>query len=106
MVYAGVQNFDLTANCSNAANVTFRITGTPAVGNPLLFANTGTARGVSLWMYSRINGAPQTISNNDTRAVAVSSNRAVLPLSVAYHKNGTVSSGTLISSTTVNITYN
>jgi hypothetical protein len=106
VVYAGVQNFDLTANCSNAANVTFRITGTPAVGNPLLFANTGTARGVSLWMYSRINGAPQTISNNDTRAVAVSSNRAVLPLSVAYHKNGTVSSGTLISSTTVNITYN
>jgi hypothetical protein len=106
VVYAGVQNFDLTANCSNAANVTFRITGTPAVGNPLLFANTGTARGVSLWMYSRINGAPQTISNNDTRTVAVSSNRAVLPLSVAYHKNGTVSSGTLISSTTVNITYN
>ncbi|WP_318652593.1 fimbrial protein [Pseudomonas sp. PDM05] len=106
VVYAGVQNFDLTANCSNAANVTFRITGTPAVGNPLLFANTGTARGVSLWMYSRINGAPQTISNNDTRAVAVSSNRAVLPLSVAYHKNGTVSSGTLISSATVNITYN
>jgi len=103
---AGAHNFDLSANCSNAANVTFRITGTPAPGNSLLFSNTGSAGGVALWMYSRINGAPATISNNGTRTLAVSGNRAVLPLGAAYHRNGTVSQGTLVSTVTVNITYN
>jgi type 1 fimbria pilin len=105
-VYAGVQNFDLTANCTNAANVTFRVTGTPAPGNAVLFANAGSAGGVALWLYSRINGVPQTISNNGSRTLAVSGNRAVVPLSAAYHKNGTVSQGTLASTVTVNITYN
>ncbi|ROM49908.1 fimbrial protein [Pseudomonas poae] len=105
-VYAGAKDFDLTANCTDAASVTFSITGTPASGNDLLFANTGTAAGVALWLYSRINGVPQTISNNGTRTLVVSGNRAILPLSAAYHKNGTVSSGTLASTATVNITYN
>lgn len=105
-VYAGVQNFDLTANCSNAANVTFSFTGSPAAGNNLLFANSGNANGVALWLYSRIGGVPQTISHNGTRTVAVSGNRAVLPLAAAYHQNGTVGQGTLISTATVNITYN
>lgn len=104
VVYAGVHNFDLTATCTNAANVTFRFTGTPAPGNNLLFANSGTAGGVALWLYSRANG--QTISNGATRTVAVSGNRAVLQLGAAYHKNGTVSQGTLVSTATVNITYN
>lgn len=103
---AGAQHFDLTANCSNATQVTFRVTGTPAPGNTLLFANTGTARGIALWMYSRISGVNQTISHNGTRTLAVSGNRAVLPLGVAYYKNGTVSQGTLASVATVNITYN
>ena len=106
VVYAGVQNFDLTANCSSATNVTFRFTGTPAPGNNLLFANTGSAEGVALWLYSRIGGSSQTISNNGTRTVSVSGNRAVLPLSAAYHRNGTVSAGTLVSTAAVNITYN
>lgn len=104
VVYAGEHNFDLTANCTNTANVTFRFTGTPAPGNNLLFANTGTAGGVALWLYSRSNG--QTINNGATRTVAVSGNRAVLQLGAAYHKNGTVSQGTLVSTATVNITYN
>lgn len=106
IVYAGVHNFELTANCSNAANVTFRITGTPAQGNPLLFANTGTAGGVDLWMYSRIGGVTQNLSHNQTRTVAVSGGSAVLPLGVAYHRNGTVKQGTLVTTATVNITYN
>ncbi|RQO58917.1 fimbrial protein [Pseudomonas sp. KBW05] len=106
VVSAGVHNFDLTATCTDASNVTFRFSGTPAPGNSLLFANTGTAGGVALWLYSRVNGVPQTISTNGTRTLAVSGNRAVLPLSAAYHKNGTVSQGTLASTTTVNITYN
>ncbi|NWE91878.1 fimbrial protein [Pseudomonas reactans] len=106
VVYAGAQDFELTAQCSDAANVTFRFTGTPAPGNPLLFDNTGTAGGVDLWLYSRLNGVPQTISANDERTVAVSGDRAVLPLSAAYHKNGTVSQGSLASTATVNITYN
>ncbi|TFY89818.1 fimbrial protein [Pseudomonas kairouanensis] len=105
-VYSGVRDFDLTANCAKASNVTFRISGTPAPGNALLFANTGSAGGVALWMYSRINGVPATISNGGTRTLVVSGNRAVLPLSAAYHKNGTVSQGTLVSTATVNITYN
>ena len=106
-VYAGTHNFDLTANCTNAANVTFRFTGTPASGNTALFANTGTAGGVGLWLSTRDRTATITpTAPNNTRAVTVSSNRAVLPLSVAYHRNGTVSQGTLVSTATVNITYN
>ena len=106
VVTAGTSNFELTANCTDASNVTFRMTGTPAPGNALLFASSGSASGVALWVYSRINGVPATISNGGTRTLSVSGNRAVLPLSAAYHKNGTVSQGTLISSATVNITYN
>lgn len=105
-VHAGAHNFELIANCSNAANVTFRFSGTPASGNNALFANTGTAKGVALWLYSRINGVPQNISINGERTLAVSGNRAVLPLGAAYHKNGTVSQGALVSTATVNITYN
>ena len=103
---AGASNFELTANCSNASNVTFRFTGAPAPGNASLFSNTGSAGGVALWLYSRTSGANQTISNNGTRTVAVSGNRAVLPLGAAYYKNGTVGAGTLVSTATVNITYN
>jgi hypothetical protein len=103
---AGASNFELSATCSNASSVTFRFTGTPAPGNTSLFSNTGTAGGIALWLYSRTSGANQTISNNATRTVAVSGNRAVLPLGAAYYKNGTVRQGTLASTTTVNITYN
>ncbi|WP_238704552.1 fimbrial protein [Pseudomonas nabeulensis] len=105
-ISAGAHNFELSANCSNATNVTFRIAGTPAPGSPEFFANTGSAGGVALRLYSRINGVPATISNNGTRTLAVSGNRAVLPLGAAYHKNGTVRQGTLVSTATVNITYN
>ncbi|MBC2380274.1 fimbrial protein [Pseudomonas sp. WS 5106] len=105
-VNTGARDFELTANCKSASSVTFRFTGTPASGNPTLFANTGSATGVAVWLYSRISGAPQTISHNGTRTVAVSSNRAVLPLGAAYHRNGTVGQGTLASTATVNITYN
>lgn len=106
-VYAGTHNFDLTANCTNAANVTFRFTGTPAPGNSALFANTGTAGGVGLWLSTRGHTATITpTAPSNTRTVAVSGNRAVLPLSVAYHRTGTVSQGTLVSTATVNITYN
>ncbi|MBC3923421.1 type 1 fimbria pilin [Pseudomonas lurida] len=108
-VYAGEHHFELTANCSDASNVTFQFTGAPAPGNDLLFANTGTAGGIALWLYSRINGIGQTITpggNGNTRTLVVSGNRAVLPLGAAYHRNGTVSQGTLASTATVNITYN
>ncbi|WP_073524688.1 fimbrial protein [Pseudomonas fluorescens] len=107
--FLGQRNFELTANCSNAANVTFRFTGTPSPGHTTLFANTGTARGAGLWLFSRIGGANQTIGadgSTNTRTVAVSGNRAVLPLGAGYHKNGTVSAGTFASTATVNITYN
>lgn len=107
--FAGARDFELTANCQDASHVTFRFSGTPAVGNNALFANTGTAEGVALWLYSRINGAIQNIGANgtsDTRTVVVLGDRAVLPLGAAYHANGTVSQGTLVSAVTVSITYN
>ncbi|WP_141063083.1 fimbrial protein [Pseudomonas lactucae] len=106
---AGARNFDLTANCSNASSVTFRFTGTPAVGDTWRFANTGTAAGIALWLYSRIGGANQTLRADGTdsaRTVAVYNDRAVLPLGAAYFKTGTVRQGSLASTTTVNITYN
>lgn len=99
----------MTANCSDATSVTFRFAGTPAPGHDALFANTGSAGGIGLWLYSRINGVAQTITANGTdssRTLVVSDNRAVLPLGAAYHKNGAVSQGTLASTATVNITYN
>ena len=108
-VTAGAQDFELTANCTDATNVTFSFSGAPAPGNDQLYANTGTASGVALRLYSRINGSPQNIPANgseNTRTLVVSGNRAVLPLGAAYHKNGTVSQGTLVSTATVNITYN
>ncbi|MGF6098998.1 fimbrial protein [Pseudomonas sp. 18175] len=106
--FAGMRNFELTANCTDATSVTFRFTGTPANGNSLFFANSGSAEGVALWMASNLNGAQQTISPNanNVRAVPVSGNRAVLPMLAAYHKNGTVRAGTLISTATISITYN
>ncbi|ELQ12795.1 fimbrial protein, putative [Pseudomonas fluorescens BRIP34879] len=107
--FAGVRDFELSANCSEASSVTFRFSGTPAPENTLLFANTGTAGGVALWLYSRINGVARTLSadgSDNERTLAVSGDRAVLPLSAAYHRNGTVSQGTLTSTATVNITYN
>lgn len=108
-IYAGAHNFELTANCSDATNVTFSFSGPAAIGNPSLFANTGTAGGIAMWLYSRVNGGIQNLTPGapgNTRTVAVSGNRAVLPLGAAYHKNGTVRQGTLVSSATVNITYN
>ncbi|AZE97870.1 Fimbrial adhesin precursor [Pseudomonas orientalis] len=107
--YAGARDFELTANCSDATNVTFRFSGPPSPENTLLFANTGTAGGVALWLYSRINGTNRTIPANGSdneRTLVVTGNRAVLPLGAAYHKSGTVGQGTLTSTATVNITYN
>lgn len=108
-ITAGARNFELTANCTNASNVTFRFSGPPAANDDWRFANTGTAKGISLWLYSRIGGVNQTLRANGTdsaRTIAVSGNRAVLPLGAAYFKNGTVGQGTLVSTATVNITYN
>ncbi|WP_218170585.1 fimbrial protein [Pseudomonas gingeri] len=102
-VSTGLRHFDLTANCSNTSNVTFRFTGTPASGNSALFANTGTAGGVALWLHT----PNQTVSNNSTRTVAVSGNRGVLRVGAEYHKTtGALTKGTLVSTVTVNISYN
>ncbi|WP_224770894.1 fimbrial protein [Pseudomonas sp. FEN] len=106
---AGARDFELTATCSMASSVTFAFSGTPAPGSSYRFANTGTASGIGLQLYSRIGGVAQTIRADGTdsrRTVAVSGNRAVLPLGASYWKIGTVSKGTLASTATVSITYN
>ncbi|MDQ0651168.1 fimbrial protein [Pseudomonas cedrina] len=104
---AGATPFDLSANCSNASNVTFRFSGTAASGDAARFANTGSARGLGLWLYARGNNSTITPSGTtSSRTITVSNNRAVLPLGAAYFKTGTVGQGTFASTATVSITYN
>ncbi len=106
----GVQHFDLTALCeSDVRTVSFLFTGSASAGNGALFANTGTAKGAGLSLshrnvaYIPANGT----TAQRTRQVATSGGRAVLPMNAAYAKTGAaVSGGTLISTVTVNITYN
>lgn len=107
----GNKEFELTADCdSGVSNVIFQFTGTPAI-DPWRFANTGTAKGVALWLYSRIGGSVVTItadSSNNQRTIPAVSQKAVLPLGAAYFKvsSDPVTVGTLVSTVTVNITYN
>ena len=107
---AGAFDFEIQAECeSDLRNVTFRFTGTPDPISTWRFANTGTAEGIALWLYSRIGGVEETIranGTNNTRTIAVSSSRAVLPLGAAYFKTKAVSHGSLASTATVSITYN
>ncbi|TFY94435.1 type 1 fimbrial protein [Pseudomonas nabeulensis] len=106
----GIQPFDLTADCeSDIRTVSFLFTGTPATGNGALFANTGTATGTALSLshrnvaYIPANGSPA----ERTRHIATSGQKAVLPMTASYYKNGTsVKSGTLVSVVTVAISYN
>lgn len=113
--FAGQTNFQITANCeSDIRNVTFLFTGTPIAGNGNLFNNTGSSGGIGLWLTSGPASSRVTIPANGTvaarsRTLTTTSNRAVLDLSAAYHKNGAgavVSRGTLASAVTVSITYN
>ncbi|MBN2990653.1 fimbrial protein [Pseudomonas cedrina subsp. fulgida] len=104
---AGATPFDLSANCSNASNVTFQFSGTADSGDASRFANTGSAGGLGLWLYARSNNTTIHPSGTDSsRTVTVSNNRAVLPLGAAYFKTGTVAPGTFASTATVSITYN
>jgi major type 1 subunit fimbrin (pilin) len=109
--YAGRFDFEISADCeSDIRNVIFLFAGTPDTENGLLFANTGTSRGTALWLLSRNPDA--TLPANGTvaqrsRTVVTSANKALLPLSAAYHKNGAaITQGTLASAVTVSITYN
>lgn len=107
---AGRTTFELTANCPSASNVTFKFTGTPSPTDAWRFKNTGTSSGVGLWLFDRI-GADKTItadSSSNTRTVAVSAGKAVLPVGAAYFitSGTTATTGTLAAVVTVNITYN
>ncbi|MFL1501597.1 fimbrial protein [Pseudomonas sp. S191] len=107
---AGRIAFELTANCPSASNVTFKFTGTPSPTDAWRFKNTGTSSGVGLWLFDRV-GADKTItadSSSNTRTVAVSGGKAVLPVGAAYFiTSGTsATTGTLATVVTVNITYN
>ena len=107
---AGAFDFEISAECeSDLRNVIFRFTGTPDPISNWRFANTGTANGIALTLYSRIGGVNETIranNTNNTRTIATSSNRAILPLGAGYFKTAAVSQGTLVSTATVSITYN
>ncbi len=109
--FAGRFDFEISAECeSDIRNVIFLFTGTADTGNGLLFSNTGTSRGTALWLLSRTPDS--TIAANGTvaqrsRTIATVANKALLPLSAAYHKNGAaITQGTLASAVTVSITYN
>lgn len=111
-VFAGKFDFEISAECeSDIRNVTFLFTGAADTGFGVLFANTGSSKGTALWLLSRTN-PDATIAANGTvaersRTVATSANKALLPLTAAYYKNGAaISSGPLASAVTVSITYN
>ncbi|MDQ0651169.1 fimbrial protein [Pseudomonas cedrina] len=110
--YAGAVNFDISADCeSDIRNVTFLFTGTASSGNAALFSNTGTSRGIGLWLAHRTT-TNSTIPANGTpaqrsRTVATSNSKALLPLLAAYYKTGeAITKGSLASAVTVSITYN
>ncbi|MBF6028195.1 type 1 fimbrial protein [Pseudomonas sp. P115] len=110
--YTGALNFEISADCeSDIRNVTFLFAGTASAGNPALFANTGSSGGTALWLKHRATPL-YTIPANGTaaqrsRTIATSASKAVLPLTVEYHKTGAaVTQGTLVSAVTVSITYN
>lgn len=109
-VYVGETPFQVTAECeSDIRNVTFLFTGTADSGNGMLFANTGNATGLGVWL--RAGPSATTIPANGTelersRTVATTASRAVLDASAAYHKNdAAVGRGTLVSAATLSITY-
>lgn len=109
----GPTDFNITAVCeSDIRNVTFLFTGTPDTALPPTFANTGTAKGLGL----RIMAGTETektlmyasgIPAQRSRVIATSGNRAVLSVEASYQKNNTpISQGTMLSTTTISITYN
>lgn len=105
----GYKNFKLTAECSNVSNVTFSFSGNADLNSNRFFANTGTAGGIGLWLFSWEGGRNRTITANGTnsaRTVMVSSDKVELPLGAAYRRTGgVVSGGSLRSTVTVNISY-
>ncbi|WP_460132065.1 fimbrial protein [Pseudomonas sp. S1_E04] len=109
---AGSLDFEITAECeSDIRNVIFLFAGTPAEGHPALFANSGTSRGTALWLLHRASPLQAIPANGAaaqrSRSVATTSNKAVLPLTAAYHTTGAaITHGTLASAVTVSITYN
>ena len=109
--YAGRLDFEISADCeTDIRNVIFQFTGTADAGNGVLFSNTGTSGGTALWLLSRSPDATLPANGSvaqRSRTVATSGNKALLPLSAAYHKNGAaITQGTLASAVTVSITYN
>lgn len=110
---AAPESFELRAACeSGVSTVTFVFNGTPHPADAVRFHNTGTATGVALWLYTReAGGGTRTLAPaapGNTATVPVAAGTAVLPLVAAYYRVGavgTVTSGTLSSMTTVNITY-
>ncbi|MCC7634890.1 fimbrial protein [Stenotrophomonas rhizophila] len=109
----GRTEFELTADCNADASVaTFAFNGTPYSGDGAYFANTGTARGVGVALFSRVGGTDQAIradGTGNTRNVNVSAGRAVLPLGVSYrHVNAAeaIVQGGVSAVVSVDLTYN
>lgn len=108
--HAGIFNFEISADCeADISNVSFVFNGTADTSNGMLFRNTGTSGGTALWLLSQVPNQPIPANGTPaqrTRTIATSGNKAVLPLRVAYHKNGEpVTKGTLESTVQVSITY-
>lgn len=108
----GAFDFEISADCESDINtVVFLFSGPPSTGNVQLFSNTGTSGGTALQLIHR--GSPAyTIPANGTvdqrsRSIATAGNKAVMPLTAAYHKTGEpLTHGSLASAVTVSITYN
>ncbi len=111
--FTGAHTFQISASCdADVRNVTFLFAGTPATGNGLIFASTGTASGIGLWLsHQPAGGSSTTIPANGTaaqrsRTVATAGSQAIVPLQAAYHKtSGALSQGNLATNVTISITY-
>ena len=104
---AGRKRFSISAACRNASSVDFAFSGVASPEDPLRFSNTGTAKGITLWLYSADDGATITADGTDNvRTVAVVNNAATLALGAAYWRSADAPlPGSLISNVTVNISY-
>lgn len=109
----GRQEFELTADCNADTSVaTFAFTGTPYPGDGAYFANTGTAKGIGVSLFSRIGGTDQAIradGTSNTRSINIAAGKAVVPLGVSYrHVNPAeaIVQGDVSAVVSVDLTYN
>ena len=105
---AGRTSFTIRAtDCSDGVKTaTFRFSGAQDKNNAVLFANSGSARGVAVNLGSSDDGANIGANkSNNTRVVNVQSKSAQLGLFAEYMRTATVVPGSLQTAITIDMLY-